>query len=710
MTLDEWVDLIKSTIGPADFKRIGVEFLREHFGRTIQYSDGKGDGGIDSWVIFRSEPEVRHAGQFHAGKSQDWDVKLAADLKAFTRYRDSFKEDDPSRHDFKRMYFVTSQVTDATFVETRTQELFDIWGVTVRVFDARAIASLALQNKGELWRQLVHRIPGYEETATPSLSARDEALLAFAFFHDKPAKYRKAVAKSAIATVLHRHAGKLTCDVLSAESVTLLQLAPGSRLIDWALRDLKSEHLIELDNGDVTASPELIDSTRACLTLANDDQEKLKAECVRVLEPLIPKGTHHRKEIAVRAVNAIFDDLGLLVRSPIAEQVRYTVDPSTQPRSRYERDAFVRWRTAARRLEQELGADAQGHRAIEAVVEAIAQSAFAKNLAAAELFLQLTRLDASELTQALTATAQHVLLDASVALPMICALYDEPIRAWNTSHAAWELHRMLKTRGMRCVVPSVYLEEMAAHLLNAREFADVVESESDLERSHNFFVAHFCSLRSGERSSERTTSNFLEFLADFGAAPSTSGGTWQDERRRGEHALREILQRYEIDIERIEETPTDSPLPEEPTKRDPRLRRHDRAVVRELMRWAKAGPRWLVCTADGWLRTVLNDRDIVAVDDVGLADLLELVRPRDVAQPLLSPIELATSVGEQERESAALVWDEIVAIEGAALRDRELIRRAREFRKAWIARPSAQDLREAWRQYRETGALQPEGS
>ncbi len=84
-----------------------------------------------------------------------------------------------------------------------------------------------------------------------------------------------------------------------------------------------------------------------------------------------------------------------------------------------------------------------------------------------------------------------------------------------------------------------------------------------------------------------------------------------------------------------------------------------------------------------------------------MVDLLELVRPGVISRPLLAPIELAASIGDQERELAAAVWDEIVAIEGPALRDRELVRRAREFRAEWLAKRPDEDLSTAWAHFRD---------
>jgi hypothetical protein len=701
MTLDEWVDLLKLAVGPAAFKQIGVAFLHEHFGRTVLYADGKGDGGVDAWIVLDPTGPTRIAAQFHAGKSEDWDVKLERDLKEFCAWRDGLDPEAPARQDFKRLCFVTAQVTDAAKVVRRQQALLDQFGVVVDVFDARHVASQALQYRGPLWRLLAAQLPGYDTTARPSYTPRDEALLAFSFFHDKPTKYRQAVAKSALATVLHRHDGACARDTLLDESARLLQLATSPRLLQRALRDLHSEGMIALDGDTVRAEAALRESTRASLALAQQEAQSLRQRCRDLLQPHVSRGKHHRAEVAARAVEAIFQDLGVLVRYPIAEQVLYAVEPTLAPASRFEREAFVRWKTAVRRIEAELGADAQGHQAIELLVKTIADDAYARRLAAAELFLQLTEHDAQEFAQGLAASSQTVLLDASVALPMLCALFDEPVASWKTSFAAHALHASLTARGARCVVPAVYLEEMAVHLLNARPYAEVIGTESDFERSRNYFVAHFCSLRSGDRLPTRTPGEFLAFLHDFGAPGLQRGLNRAEERQLAEHALRTTLSTYGIAVEPVDERPDDPPLPREPTRRDAVLLRHDRAVVRELQRWTRTDPRWLVCTADAWLRGVLNEREILAVDSVGLVDLLELVSPSATPRPLLGPLELAASLGDPERERAAAVWDTIVAIEGPRLRDRELVRRARAFRADWLGRRTDDDLSAAWTRFRD---------
>jgi hypothetical protein len=280
---------------------------------------------------------------------------------------------------------------------------------------------------------------------------------------------------------------------------------------------------------------------------------------------------------------------------------------------------------------------------------------------------------------------------------MICALFDEPVKSWPTSVAAHELHRTLTAHNIPRVIPSVYLEEMAMHLLNARDFADLIESDAELDRSPNYFVAHYCSSYAHNRSRVE----FLKFLTDFGAH---GGATPKKEFQLPNvmYELRQILDRYAIKVEDFEQLGEEPQLPNKPAKRLQLLIDHDRTVVSVLYKWAKSDPRWIVCSADGWLRTVLNDKNIVAMDCVGLADLLELVRPTISPRPLLSALELAASIGEQERELAASVWDEIVKIEGAGLSDREVLNLARRFRSAWLAKPQDEEISVAWTRFRET--------
>jgi hypothetical protein len=75
----------------------------------------------------------------------------------------------------------------------------------------------------------------------------------------------------------------------------------------------------------------------------------------------------------------------------------------------------------------------------------------------------------------------------------------------------------------------------------------------------------------------------------------------------------------------------------------------------------------------------------------------------------MSALELALSVGEDATQLASSVWDTIVSLDAPKLSDRRFYERAREFRDAWLAarRSADEDIGEAWKTFRDTGALPP---
>src|SRR5690606_36674788 len=102
-----------------------------------------------------------------------------------------------------------------------------------------------------------------------------------------------------------------------------------------------------------------------------------------------------------------------------------------------------------------------------------------------------------------------------------------------------------RERGISCVVPAVYVEEMASHLLLALRFTDIVEEEVEIERSGNYFVAHFCSTRRVEGTQSRSRSEYRQFLRAFGAERL---GDRSAERIRAQREITSILRRYGFEV------------------------------------------------------------------------------------------------------------------------------------------------------------------
>lgn len=695
MNLADWVKLIKSTIGAIDFESIATEFLREYYAATVLASDGTGDGGVDAWVVLTSEPPIRLPAQFHSGNSVPWERKLIATAKLLRTQGNPFN--------LTKLLFVCTQTPSASKVEELNAEIQREFGFSVQVFDARAIASLAMDRRGHLLHLLAQRLPGLEPSSRRALpNARDELLLSFAFFHEQPETYRMEVVKSAIATILHRNKGGIPRTTLLAEVEKLLGLT-SLKLPERALRNLEREQKVIASHDSVTAAPSLAERTATAMALAGADEAELRRQCVGALEQFLAKGTHNRVARAERAVEAVFSDLGLLVRNSVAERTLGAVDHHAWRIGRSDAEIAQRWQGLEHRLASEL--ELNHHtltQAFSTLVRVVAESPFAKSIAAAELFLRITEYEAHELTTALETTiSPHIILDASIAMPMLCARFDRPAPDWPTSVAADSLYESLQRRGAQFIIPSLYVEEIAYHLRKARAFEGIIATEPELERSGNFFVAHFCSTRPPGET--RSTDHFREFLTAFGAPHAPTGS--QMDLRRSEYALTQIFDRYGIDVEDVVERADDPKLPDEPL-RDSRLLDHDRAVVRWLT--ALGGRQPLFCTADRWLQGVLSESSVIALDSAALTDLFELVRPSEEPHRLLTPLAIAHALTEEDRVRAAAVWDAIVAIDSVRLADWKLIHRAREFRAQWLAsKRDLSQLSSEWIAFRDAGMDAP---
>ncbi len=666
MDLDEWTRLVKQ-VGPSRFKALAVAFLREHFRRPVAYTDGTGDGGVDAWVVLSEEPLQRRAVQMFAGES-DWVSKLESDVRKLVALRQTLPPERAA--DTRSLLFLCTQTPSAVKFEEVAEYLRATYDVAVRNFDARAIAAQALE-KRTVFELLSREVPEWGAKQTERLGAHDEALLAFSLFHEAPSKFRWAVAKAAAATVLHRD-GECDEETLAAKAGDILGLAEAKTLIERTVRNLANEQLITRNGSLVAASDALTDRTKGTLALAALERVALVANCQKELKGSFPKGTHHLDQRAKALAEGIVEDLGVLVRSSTAAAVATHLASA----SKVQRDTHERTRKVRDLLESELE-PTLATKALEQLIKVAAADPFARRLAEAELFMRLTRVEASELAQALQSDRLRVMLDASVAMPLICAKYDRVAESWPVSVAASALHQVLASRGATMVVPNVYREEIAVHLRKARDYAPVVGNDSALAQSGNYFVAHYCSTRS---QNEQKADSFLRFLDGFGGSPSPRLDD-KEKRRAIERELTQVFLRYGIAVEAVDERDADTLLAGEP-KRSEVLLRHDRAVVRTL---ASADTDTVLCTADTWLQATCADREILAVDSAALADLLGLVRPTQTPHPLVSPLALGAIFGDEQQAAAASVWDAIVSIEGEAF-DQELVLRAKAFRNEWLAR------------------------
>jgi len=111
-------------------------------------------------------------------------------------------------------------------------------------------------------------------------------------------------------------------------------------------------------------------------------------------------------------------------------------------------------------------------------------------------------------------TDVSVMLDASVAIPYLCARLYRPSRG-RFSPVNYQGITSLQSLNAQIFIPYYYISECASHLIKARSYEGFREFEDALTYSDNGYISHYYSLRSG---GVRVPDTIAEYLGTF--APS----------------------------------------------------------------------------------------------------------------------------------------------------------------------------------------------
>jgi hypothetical protein len=136
-----------------------------------------------------------------------------------------------------------------------------------------------------------------------------------------------------------------------------------------------------------------------------------------------------------------------------------------------------------------------------------------------------------------------MVLDASVAMPMLCGLAFRSVRS-KFGIAAEKLRMLCEEHNFEIVVPSFYLNEMASHGLKAKDFVATyknlpVEACVALVGSHNAYLSHYERMKGLMTAAGEVPPTLEEFLGYFGFVPSSS-------LRTAENRLTSLLDEHGI--------------------------------------------------------------------------------------------------------------------------------------------------------------------
>jgi hypothetical protein len=665
------------TASPEQLRVVTRSVLRLSGYAASRITDGPYDGGADFVVAGASGGTLPLA--VAVSTEKDWQKKLRKDVDKVRR-----------KLGVQQVLVVSSRrIPEATF-RTVQAEIADASGVRVDRLDQQGIADLVMGHHAlpELLDALDIPIEGVHAPATPADRRRDAAY-AYAFFAPEVHAFHKAMRETSVVVALAQAEGSTKIGEVCVDAGRLLGL-DGEDSIGLAgdVDRLLQQGRIHRRNGSVELTQAERETMQALGALRRRDEAALRGE----LRLLVDEAKLSEPE---EALAALLQGLGALVARHIGA-----------PRALDDLHAQVR------RLRRELQSfglpeGERGDGFIERSIELARTSEFGQSLAIGSVYQALTSLDRGALLRALDARELALVLDASVAIPMLCSLFHGSVEQ-RFFITAEELHRRSRRAGIGLQLPDVWLEEMAAHLLRAREYAAFVDDE-DLRQSSNAYVAYFAASR------RVRAVDFDEFLDQFGLSEGLerrAGVDHHGARRELEQFLRRQLAHYGVTV--VPTRASRHHLDRAAKEWDwachllgiddrPRiLANHDRRVLAWLSESAERDPTdaLLVITWDRVLRSTRPENAPGgALDPLAISELLSFVAGS--REPAMTPRFVSLQLNEAEAERGSMILDTLVAIEHERLSDAELAKKAREFKRGYeqANHTDRAQLERAWRAF-----------
>jgi hypothetical protein len=678
------------TLDPATFLEVARRCL-EARGYHPSLSDGPRDGGVDFLVYLRGLDPAPCAVQVSIEKN--WKAKLREDAAK------------AARSGLSTLVFVSSRRVPITDFARIEDELVGTLGIKVQKMDAQDIAGLAI-DRG-LVPAMLQAIgvpvapPVHRPFERPRF--RQDAAYACAFFGVDARELRKAALQETICTMLMNAGGQESRDTIVDQVVLSMGLAATQRLQVQATIDrLLQEGRIQGKNGDISLDEKALQTRQAVQALAQVDLDALRQKIDACLEPFVKK----RSRLTTLR-ETVLEDIGVLL-----------MDTATRTSAAASNVLTDGVRTRLVHLERTLESVglSEGERTnmIRALARTASESQYGKHFLTGEIVLQLFNLRTSHLLRALEGRDQLlVVLDTSVAMPMLCNLLYSPANQQYFA-ASQHLYEQLSAHGIPMTLPRDYLQEIASHLLTAyHDYQEVIDLDPDLRASTNAFVAHYVALKQAE---PHAVGAFASYLGAFGFDDALARSDFYVARDVLMRRLESLLGQYHIRCDTLQPTHRARQLAEETIaalQHDDRFQRpkvlldHDARTLGWLFdREADAQVAHVLSTWDRlhFLTRQARHAHRDVLDPIALGDILSLAAPEGHEMHLASPWVLALGFSDENAARGAEIWDALVRFEREGLHDARLRAQARAFKDAWLAEaaknPQARDLQKAWERWK----------
>ncbi len=685
MNLDAVARLIEAS-SLTEFRNISHEFLQLIGLRSATYCDGPYDGGTD--FSLPAKGELRPAVQISV--EADWRSKLQKDvLKLKKNYNSNL------------VYFLSSRRIPENSFESIKNQILDRESVTVTRYDNQAIATTFLKECkiNKLLNILGIDISTISNSRSTHLrkymGASTEAVSALLIFGDDAKSLRNHIFSSLIKSELAHNKAPLEKNELIkkvidknglSENQTKVISSHLDRLIQSGEIHIKSKafRLSEEESQKFTALAQITDYEAASLL-------KLVTDYI----------TNNHVNLDKESRELIVSNLLELAVCLIINQFSDNKESSKEYEVYKQTQDFLIGKIGIQ----------QTNELLRNLTEIVADSTFAKHVVAAKLYTTVLNSNSEQLVLALGGRAgATVFFDSSVVIPMLCGLVFDTTSN-RSEHSARLLYDLLKEHEFTGIVPKGYVEEVAAHLIEAcRDYAAILQSGEKLSKSDNAFVSHF------SKYSQTATISFDEYAMTFGVRlsqiqPDLNDSMFYAIRDKAIIEISALLARYSINVndtkgwnkgayERLTASLSNANI-----SRPDVLIGHDAAVISYLSsNELPSDQAKILCTWDKIHYDINPDGawGYIVMTPLSTIDLFAIAKGRHTDYPLSTLLEFAKMQTEDSKAIADQIWDSVAGIEQGALSDARLLSIAKKFKEKYVIENgdtnsiAIEDIPKAW--------------
>jgi hypothetical protein len=521
-------------LGRRDFNQVTNLLLNRLYGLTVVDVDRKGDGGSDRTLLRDAGGSMSVAFQVTVQQSQ-WQDKVLRDAESAVKTLGA-----------TRYWFLTSRAHDPAPLRALEHKIATTHHIPATCLGANEIADLIIGNQleADLFDAIgiPHAIPRAQRP-----DRREILLHSYLAFGNDALQLRESIYDDTLLIALYEHGTPVNPAALVLRAATML----GQELYleDTLLRrvdSLRARGKLVTTGAELTLAPEAIKELQNTNRLYEHEFEDLRSTQSALLsDQCTSEWSEDDSRFAAILLARCFVKTELdtargaeMVLRPI-ELLTALGDPLQDLT-----DLLARHGVPTRRLQSGL----------LRLIEATQDHPLVKKLTRIALYLALEGANPTLSIKALGANRWDevtVIIDASVAIPYLCARLYEPTHG-RTSRPNLTIIRQLRKLGARITIPAFYITECAAHLARAYEYRHNEESDA-LAFSSNGFVAHYFQLRQIKAAVPNTLVDYLAQFSPRIRERYTDHARWLDLIAVD---LRPLLQSYDVYAETIDRIPS----------------------------------------------------------------------------------------------------------------------------------------------------------